>query len=97
METRLKKELKDIAELEAKLAVKRSTVRALTKAVESLKRKEVKAMVKKAPKPKAMKAKIKLPNKTCRACLYRALGKPGGSGHTYKRGECKYRSKGVVW
>ena len=87
LENRLDGELKEIADLEVKLLIRRTRARALEKAVAMQKRREVQKLVLKMRKPKRM----------CIACCYRAVGRHGGPAHTYERGFCRYRSRGIEW
>ena len=87
LEDQLKREHKEKIDLEAKLLIRGNTVRALKKAMEVEKLREVRKLIQKVHNPKGM----------CSACLYRAMGRVGGRAHTYERGNCRYRSKGVVW
>ena len=84
---RLERVFTEIAKLEAKLLARRGRAQALKKAVTMQERREVRKLDHKMHKPKRM----------CMACYCRAVGRVGAPAHTYERGFCRYRSKGIQW
>ena len=100
-----------MAAKKAILAVKRAKVKVLKGMLESAARREIKEKEKKEKEekkekkeksskssPKTSESKyIKRPDGVCHACFYRSQGKAGGPKHSFRKGECKYRCRGVVW
>ena len=81
LNTKLKRQFKDLADLKAQGA------RLWRKA---------EASVKKALQAVEYRVNVSKTKGVCRACFYRAVGQRGGPAHSYERGQCKYRSRRVL-